>query len=205
MNKTTKIVLIVLGALLLIALLLVGWVVGTYNSLVTADENVNQKWANVQSAYQRRADLIPNLVDTVQEVVEFEQETQTQIAALRSQAVAAKQALDSADSPEETMAAIRQVDNVGQKYSGLNINVENYPQLRSNENFLSLQDELAGTENRVKVERDLYNQAVREYNVMVRRVPSNIIAAIFGFGQKDMFEAEEGADTAPDVGGLFDS
>ncbi|MCK5282880.1 MAG: LemA family protein [Nanoarchaeota archaeon] len=190
------ITLIIIGAVLLLS---VFWFIGSYNGLVGADEAVNEKWANVQSAYQRRADLIPNLVETVQGAVKFEKDTQTEIAALRSNAIAAREALKSAKTHQEQLAAMKQIDSAASTFAGLNINVENYPQLKATENFLSLQDELAGTENRVKVERDIFNLAVRGYNVRVRRFPTNIVAGMFGFGKKDMFEAEAGTEKAPKV------
>lgn len=190
------IVLIVIGAIILFTVL---WFIGSYNGLVRTDETVNEKWGNVQSAYQRRADLIPNLVETVQGAVKFEKETQTEIAALRSNAIAAREALRSAKTHQEQLAAMQQIDKAASTFSGLNINVENYPQLKATENFLSLQDELAGTENRVKVERDLYNKAVKNLNIKVRRFPTNIVAGMFGFEKKEMFEAELGAEKAPKV------
>ncbi len=202
MTKLTsgQITLIVIGVVLLLIIL---WVAGSYNGLVRQDETVNEKWANVQTAYQRRADLIPNLIATVQEAVEFEKGTQTQIAALRTGAIAAKDALSNAKTIEETQAAIQQSEQVMTQYRGLNINVENYPQLRATENFLSLQDELAGTENRIKTERDIYNAAVKAMNIKVRRFPTNIIAGIFGFEKKESFEADAGADEVPEVKELF--
>lgn len=190
------IALIVIGAIVLLSVL---WFIGSYNGLVRADETVNEKWANVQTAYQRRADLIPNLVETVQGAVKFEKETQTEIAALRSGAISARDALKSAKTQQEQLAAMNQADAVVTRFANLNINVENYPQLKATENFLSLQDELAGTENRVKVERDLYNKAVKDYSIRTRRFPTNIVANMFGFGKKDMFEAEAGAEKAPKV------
>ncbi|MBC8501204.1 MAG: LemA family protein [Nanoarchaeota archaeon] len=193
MNNNKK--WIIIGVVALVILIIVGWVVGAYNSLVTLDETVDEKWANVQTAYQRRADLIPNLVETVQGAADFESETQTEIAAVRTSAVAAQQAMASASTPGEVTAASAQVESAIAGFSGLNINVERYPELRAIENFLSLQDELAGTENRIKVERDIYNQAVRNYNVKVRKFPSNIIAGMFGFEKDEpFFEADEGAD-----------
>ncbi|MBR9699588.1 LemA family protein [Candidatus Woesearchaeota archaeon] len=194
--STGKTVLIVVAVLVLLSIF---WFIGSYNGLIRADETVNEKWANVQSAYQRRADLIPNLVSTVQGAVEFEKETQTEIAALRSGAIAAKRALENAQTPQEQMAAAREIDSIVNRFSGLNINVENYPQLKATENFLSLQDELAGTENRVKVDRDIFNKAVRDLNIKVRRFPTNIIAGMFGFEKRELFEAEAGSDQAPDV------
>jgi len=193
-NRTLWITLGIVGVVLLLVLFTV---IGLYNGLITTDETVNEKWANVQTAYQRRADLIPNLVDTVQAAVKFEQETQTQIAAVRTSAVAAKQAMSSASTPAEISAASKQVESAIAGFSGLNINVERYPDLKATENFLSLQDELAGTENRVKVERDIFNKAVKNYNLKVRRFPSNIIAGSFGFEKKELFEAEEGTSVAP--------
>ena len=190
------ITLIIIGV---VALFSIMWVVGSYNGLVGTDEQVNEKWANVQSAYQRRADLIPNLVETVQGAVNFEKDTQTEIAALRSGAIEARDALKSATTQAEAQAAMQKVDAAASRFSGLNINVENYPQLRATENFLSLQDELAGTENRVKVERDIFNGAVKIYNVKVRRFPTNILAGMFGFDKKNMFEADSGTENAPKV------
>ena len=198
-NKTLWIRLGIIGAVIL---MLIFTIIGLYNGLITTDETVDEKWANVQTAYQRRADLIPNLVDTVQAAVKFEQETQTQIAAVRTSAVAAQQAMNSAKTPAEISAASKQVESAIAGFSGLNINVERYPDLKATENFLSLQDELAGTENRIKVERDIFNKAVKNYNLKVRRFPSNMMAGMFGFEKKEMFEAEQGTDTAPT--NLFD-
>jgi LemA protein len=173
--------------------------IGNYNSFVTLEETVDAKWANVQSAYQRRADLIPNLISTVQGAADFEKDTQTEIAAVRTSAVAAQQAVKNANGPSELSAASAQVDASIAGFSGLNINVEAYPQLRAVESFLSFQDELAGTENRVKVERDIYNEAVRAYNTKVRRFPGTIFAGLFGFDKQDSFAAESGAENAPVV------
>ena len=194
--SNTQKTLMVIGLILLLSLF---WLVGSYNGLVSADELVNEKWGNVQSSYQRRADLIPNLMATVQGAVKFEQETQTQIAALRTGAIAAKQALNDATTPQEQMAAARQIDSIATEFSGLNINVENYPELKATENFLSLQDELAGTENRVKVDRDIFNKAVKDLNVKVRRFPTNIVAGMFGFEKRELFEATAGSEIAPKV------
>ncbi len=187
---------IVVGVVVLIILILIGWVVGAYNGLVSLDEGVGEKWANVQSAYQRRADLIPNLIETVKGYKNYEQETLTKITELRSEAGQAKIAVDSATTPEQLQTGMASMDGV---LSRLLVIVEAYPDLKASENFLSLQDELAGTENRVKVERDIFNKAVRDYNVKVRRFPSNIIAGMFDFETKTMFEAEAGTENAPKV------
>ncbi|HLD12666.1 MAG TPA: LemA family protein [Candidatus Nanoarchaeia archaeon] len=186
---------VILGIIIIILL----WTMGSYNGLVSSQETVKQTWSDVETTYQRRLDLIPNLVNTVQGAVEFEQTTQTQIAALRTGAVAAKEAYQQAGTQAEKIQAFQQSDQVLTQFRALNINVENYPELRATENFLSLQDELAGTENRITVARQRYNEAVKNYNVKTRRFPSNIIAGLFGFEQETAFEAQTGAEIAPVV------
>lgn len=180
------IALIVIGAIVLLGVL---WFIGSYNGLVRADETVNEKWANVQTAYQRRADLIPNLVETVKAYSNYEGEVLTQITEARA-------SIGKAATPAQLQAAGNELNSA---LARLLVVVENYPNLKANENYLSLQDELAGTENRVKVERDIFNNAVRAYNVKVRRFPTNIVAGMFGFEKKEMFEAEEGTEKAPKV------
>lgn len=196
MKQTTKILLGVLGAIIVLAIIIGLWIAGTYNGLVSSDENVAQKWANVQTAYQRRADLIPNLVETVKGYKNYEGETLTAITQLRSEAGQAKIAVDDATTPAQLDTAKTSMDSV---LSRLLVIVEAYPDLKANENFLSLQDEIAGTENRVKVERDNFNEAVKDYNVKVRRFPSNIIAGMFGFEVKTGFAADAGTENAPKV------
>lgn len=195
-KSKTKIWLIVGGVILVVLIL---WLVMGYNKLVGLDNSVTESWANVETQYQRRLDLIPNLVNTVEGAVAFEKETQTEIAALRTGITKAKQALSSAVTPEQQQAALAESDAVVSRFQGLNINVENYPQLKATENFLSLQDELAGTENRVAVARKDFNAAIKNYNNAVRKVPTNLIASVFGFEKKQSFEANEGAATAPKV------
>jgi len=187
---------IALIVIVVLVLIIGGWIAGSYNGLVSSQEGVDAKWANVQSAYQRRADLIPNLVATVQGMKNFEQDTLTQITQLRSEAGQAKINVDGATSPAQLQSAMGSMDSV---LSRLLVVVEKYPDLKSGENFLSLQDELAGTENRIKVERDIYNAAVKTYNVNVRRFPTNIIASMFGFDKRTMFEADSGSENAPKV------
>jgi LemA protein len=173
-----------------VAVILILWFVGSYNGLVGADETVNEKWGNVQSAYQRRVDLIPNLIATVQASADFETNLQTQVTAMRT-------GVSSAASPGD-------LDKVGVEIeSAINLVFENYPQVKSTENFLSLQDQLEGTENRIKTDRDIYNKAVKGLNIRVRRFPTNIVAGMFGFEKEDMFEADVGAEKAPDVKNLF--
>ena len=185
---TPAIVLISIGILALLAFM---WVSGTYNSLVSLDENLNQRFGNIQSAYQRRADLIPNLVATVKTSAAFEKELQTQIAGLRSGIV-------NAQAPAEMEVVSQRIN------SALTFAFEAYPNIKTTDQFQQLGAQLEGTENRIKVERDNYNGAVKDYNVQVRRFPGNIIAGMFGFGLKESFSATEGAEKAPDVNKLFE-
>jgi len=173
--------------------------IGIYNGLVKSDVSVDTAWGQVQTVYQRRADLIPNLVNTVQGAVNFEQETQTKIAELRSGVAAVKTEIQNAQTPAEMEAAAAKLDTIVGQYRGLNINVENYPQLRATENFLALQDELANTENKIAVERQRYNTAVQDFNTKVRVFPSNIVAGMFGFEKRTFFAAAAGAENAPTV------
>ncbi|MBS3167440.1 LemA family protein [Candidatus Woesearchaeota archaeon] len=172
--------------LIIVGIILVLWVASSYNGLVKLDEGVNGAWGNVQSAYQRRLDLIPNIIASVKGSAEFESEMQTKIASLRS-------GIGSATTPAE-------IDLMGQKINtAISLVYENYPQIKSTEGFRTLEVSLEGTENRIKTERDLYNAAVKAYNIKVRKVPSNIVAGIFNFDIKDMFKADEGAEKAPSV------
>lgn len=179
-------IVIILIAIIAIIFLVVMWAIVAYNSLVQKDVAVEKAWGNVQTAYQRRIDLIPNLVETVKGVVKFEQDTQTKIAALRS-------GITNANTPAELQDAGNQVNSY---IRGLNINVEAYPDLKANQNFLALQDELAGTENRIKFERDNFNGAVQSYKTSVRSFPTNFIAGMYGFvlDKWKMFEAQKDAD-----------
>ena len=184
-KRKIKIWWIVVGVIALLFLIFIG----SYNGLVNADEEVNRAWGNVETAYQRRADLIPNLVETVKGYKIHEEEVLTEITKARSQ-------IGKATTPSQLTAGDAALSSA---ISRLLVVVENYPDLKASENFLSLQDELAGTENRVKVERDSYNKAVKKLNIKVRKFPSNIIAGMFGFEKKESFEAETGAEKAPEV------
>ena len=181
-----------------IVAVVVVWAISGYNGLVANDENVNKAWANVQSAYQRRSDLIPNLVNTVKGYAEHEQQTLQDVVEARSKATSIN--IDAAtatpEQVEEWMAAQQEVSSALGRLIAIS---ESYPQLRANENFLALQTQLEGTENRIKTERDRYNEAVKEFNVKIRRFPTNILASMFGFERRAMFEAEEGAERAPEV------
>ena len=173
---------------------------GTYNRLVTLDQNVNKKWGDVQTVYQRRADLIPNLVNTVQGAANFEKSTLTEVTNAR--ASVGRVQLDPNKAPtdaaqlQQFQAAQGQLSNA---LSRLLVVAENYPQLRSNENFLGLQAQLEGTENRISVERNNFNGAVQDFNTAVRRFPTNMVAGMFGFSARPFFNAEQGAQRAPTV------
>src|SRR6266581_1921065 len=182
--------LIVIIVLVLIALVVFGQYVGVRNTLVTKNEAVKASWSQVDIALQRRADLIPNLVETVKGYATQEQTVFGDIAKARS-------ALLGAHSPAEKIAANGQLDSA---LGRLLVVVENYPQLKSNENFLRLQDELAGTENRIAVERRRYNEVVQDYNTFIATFPNSLVASIGGFTRNDAyFKTEEGARTAPKV------
>lgn len=174
------------------------WAVSGYNSLVSNEENVGKAWANVESAYQRRSDLIPNLVNTVKGYAQHEQKTLQDVVEARSKATSIR--VDASTStPEQMQQWISAQQEVGSALGRLIAISESYPQLRANENFLALQTQLEGTENRIKTERDRYNEAVKEFNVKIRRFPTNILASMFGFERREMFEAEAGAEIAPEV------
>ena len=192
------------GALvLLVVVLLVGFAgcagCGTYNTLVQKDEAVEEAWGNVETTYQRRADLIPNLVATVQGAADFERSTITEVTEARARATSINLTADDLDDP----AAIQRYAEAQQALSGalgrLLAVSENYPELRATEAFRDLQVQLEGTENRINTARRDYNAAVRDYNTSVRRFPANIVAGLTGFDRRVPFEAAEGAEDAPDV------
>lgn len=188
------------GTIILLGVLLalVVWGVSAYNGLVSKEESVNEKWGAVQTVYQRRADLIPNLVSTVKGYAEHEQTTLQEVTAARSRATSIN--IDpSTASPEQMEAWMAAQQELSSALGRLIAVSENYPDLKANQNFLSLQSQLEGTENRISVERQRYNEAVKEYNVSVRRFPNSIFASIFGFDKKPMFEAQAGAEVAPVV------
>lgn len=169
-----------------------------YNRLVDQDEAIAQQWAQVENAYQRRADLIPNLVNTVKGYADFEQETLTQVIEARSKATSIN--VDTENLSPEAIGQFQAAqEQLTSALSRLLVTVERYPELKANQNFLELQAQLEGTENRISFERKKFNDAVGEYNRSVRRFPRNIVAAIFGFDRKGYFEAEEGASEVPEV------
>nr|WP_294907915.1 LemA family protein [uncultured Lacibacter sp.] len=169
-----------------------------YNGLVKQDEVVKEKWNNVQSDYQRRADLIPNLVNTVKGEANFEQQTLINVIEARSKATSVK--VDPANITPEKLAEFQQAQSgVSSALSRLLAVVENYPNLKANEGFRNLQTQLEGTENRIKVARNDFNTAVKDYNTQVRSFPMNLLAGMFGFKPKEGFSAEPGSDKAPEV------
>jgi len=185
-----KAVLIIVIVLVVAALAMGGKYVGTRNQLVTEKEAVAAQWSQVDITLQRRADLIPNLVETVKGYGKHEQGVMDTVANARS-------ALLNAKTPQEKIAANNQLDNA---IGRLLVVVENYPNLKANENFLRLQDELAGTENRIAVERRKYNEKVQEYNTQIQLFPNNIVASLSGFTRNDAyFKTEPGARTSPKV------
>ena len=187
--------LIVLG---IIALALFGWVKNSYNGLVKDQESVETAWAQVENVYQRRADLIPNLVETVKGYAKHEQETLEGV--IEARANATKVTIDpSKMTPEDLKKYQEAQGEVTNALSRLIAVSESYPDLKANQNFLELQNQLEGTENRITVERNKFNEVARTYNTKRRTFPTNIIAGIFNFEEKPYFQAQEGADKAPKV------
>ncbi|MEN9939585.1 MAG: hypothetical protein RIR61_392 [Bacteroidota bacterium] len=194
MNRSTIILLSVLGGFVLILL----WGVGAYNRLVGLSESTESQWANVQSAYQRRADLIPNLVSTVKGYADFEKSTLTDVIEARSKATSVQISADNL-TPEKVAEFQKAQGELKGALSRLLVSVERYPDLKANQNFLALQSQLEGTENRINVERDRFNEQVRTYNSSVKRIPTSLVAAVGGFDARGYFEAEAEAQDAPEV------
>ncbi len=188
--------LIAIGVILIIALALYGSIRGAYNNMVQLDEDVAQQWAQVENVYQRRADLIPNLVNVVKGYAAHERETLEAVIEARSRATSVT--IDSQNITPEQLAQFQQAqEGLSSALSRLMVVVERYPDLKANQNFLELQTQLEGTENRIANERRKYAEVLRDYNTNIRQFPRNIYASIFGFDRKAQFEAMEGAQTAP--------
>ena len=187
------------GGVLLIAAILVIWGISAYNNLVTLNENVNQSWSQVENQYQRRADLIPNLVNTVKGYANFEKSVLTDVTEARAKVGQMTVTKDILDDP----AAFQKFQSIQGQLSGalsrLLVTVENYPDLKANENFLQLQAQLEGTENRIAVERRKFNEAVQTYNTSIKRFPNNFFAGLFNFKDKQYFKATAGSETPPKV------
>lgn len=186
---------IAIGIVVLLAL----YGISVNNSLVEKEENVDQAWAQVENQYQRRTDLIPNLVSTVQGAANFEQETLTEVIEARSRATSIN--VDPAQlNNESTIRQFEQAQQqLGSALSRLLVTVERYPELTATQNFRDLQNQLEGTENRISTERMRFNRAAQEYNTSLRRFPTNVMAGLLGFERKYYFEATEGSETPPDV------
>lgn len=192
--KKNKGMVITLAVIAVIAL----WSISAYNGMVGMDEGVQGKWADVETQYQRRSDLIPNLVNTVKGYAAHEKETLAAVVQARSEATSVK--IDPTNITAEQMAQYQQAQNgVSSALGKLLVVVEKYPDLKANQNFLELQAQLEGTENRITVARRNFNEAAKEYNTAIRRFPKNILAGMFGFEKKAYFEAEQGAEKAPQV------
>ncbi|MGM9738670.1 MAG: LemA family protein [Candidatus Cryptobacteroides sp.] len=193
--KKSLIWLLAVVAVVLVAGL---WAMNTYNSLVKSDEGVKSAWSQVENVYQRRADLIPNLVATVKGYAEHESSTLQAVVEARAKATQVTVAPDKLS--EADIAAFQAAQSeLGNAIGRLLVSVEAYPDLKASENFRDLQAQLEGTENRISVERKKYNDVAMEYNAKVRSFPANIIASMSGFEQKGYFKAAEGAETAPKV------
>lgn len=171
---------------------------GKYNGMVTKEETANTEWANVETQYQRRADLIPNLVNVVKGYAEHEKEVLTGVTEARAKA--SSMTIDPTNLTEENMAAFSQAQGqLNSALSRLLVTVEKYPDLKANQNFLELQAQLEGTENRISVARKRFNEVVQDYNTYIRVFPNNMLSGMFGFERKALFKADEGASTAPKV------
>ena len=191
MNKKTIIIVAIVAVLAF-------WGIGAYNGMVSVEEKATTEWAKVQSSYQRRADLVPNLVEVVKGYAAHESETLEAVVAARSKAT--QITIDPATAtPEQIVAFQAAQGEVSQALGRLLAITENYPDLKANEQFSELQAQLEGTENRIAESRRIYNEAVQTYNVTVRKFPNNIWAMIFGFEKKTPFAAEAGAEKAPEV------
>lgn len=199
MKRGTIILLAVLGVIAVLAFSLFTWVSGTYNGLVRQDEAVRQSWAQVQNQYQRRSDLIPNLVEVVKGYAAHERDVFTQVAEARASVGKLQVTPELLNNPQAFQQFQQAQSGLSSALSRLLAVAENYPQLKANENFLQLQAQLEGTENRISVERQRFNQAVQEYNTRLRIFPTNFLAGMMGFQQKEYFQAEAGVEQVPKV------
>ena len=190
----------IIPIIIIVALIFIigSWFAGLNNTMVTLDEKATAQWGNVESAYQRRSDLIPNIVNTAKGYAEFEQETLTQVIEARAKATSVN--VDPQNITPEQLAQFQQAQSgVSSALSRLLVTVERYPELQANENFKELINELERTENRINVERNRFNGEVQEYNTYIKKFPNNIVAGFLDFDEKGYFKADEGAQNAPDV------
>ena len=199
MSKTLKTILIIVGIVIVLAAMFVK----PYNTMVQKDEEASKAWANVENAYQRRLDLIPNLVKTVQGAADYEKGTLTEVIEARAKATSVQ--IDPNNLTEEAIAKFQAAqDQLSSALSRLMVVVERYPELKATKEFEDLMVSLEGCENRITVERGKFNEKVNDYNSYIRKFPNNIIAGLFNFDKKGYFKATEGADKAPDVEFNFD-
>ncbi len=190
--------IVTIGVILVLLVILVLSGVSTYNGLVSREEGVSAQWAQVENVYQRRADLIPNLVETVKGYANFERQTLTEVIEARAKATAVN--INPENLNAESLKQFQESQNgLSSALARLMVVVERYPDLKANQNFLELQAQLEGTENRISVERKKFNETAQSYNTYIRKFPKNIFAGMFGFEKKAYFEAEQGAEKAPDV------
>lgn len=190
--------LITIGVIVVIVFILYRVFAGSYNNMVTKEEQVTGAWAQVENVYQRRADLIPNLVNTVKGYADFEQETLQGVIEARSKATGVNVNADDL-SPEKLEQFQQAQQGLSSALSRLMVVVERYPDLKANQNFIKLQDQLEGTENRIAVERRRFNEVTQDYNTYIRRFPQTMLAGMYGFDKKGYFEADQGADEVPEV------
>lgn len=194
MKKSVTWIVVIIGILLVLFV----WVKGIYNNMVTMDEKVSSAWSQVENVYQRRADLIPNLVNTVKGYAAHESSTLEGVVSARARAT--QVTVNPDDLTPEKLEQFQQAQGeLSSAIGRLLMITENYPDLKANENFRDLQAQLEGTENRITVERQKFNEAAREYNVTIRRFPANLFASMFGFDKKAYFEGKEGVENAPVV------
>ena len=187
------------GVILLAVAMLVIWGISSYNNMVALDQSVIQSWSQVENQYQRRADLIPNLVNTVKGYADFEKEVLTKVTEARARVSQFNITPEVLNDPQAFAKFQSLQCELSGALSRLLVTVENYPQLKANENFLQLQAQLEGTENRISVERKKFNEVVQQYNTTIKRFPASMLAGLFGFGEKQYFKAIQGADTPPKV------
>lgn len=189
-----------IGAVVLLAVgILVAWGISSYNNMISLDQAVIQQWSQVENQYQRRADLIPNLVNTVKGYADFEKEVLTQVTEARARVSQFNITPEVLNDPQAFAKFQSLQGELSGALSRLLVTVENYPQLKANENFLQLQAQLEGTENRISVERRKFNEVVQSYNTTIKRFPASMLAGMFGFDEKQYFKAVQGAETPPKV------
>lgn len=198
MTKSTKKWLIPLIIIVVVGGIIYSMTAGVNNNAVDKQEDVKAAWANVESSYQRRSDLIPNLVSTVKGAADFEKSTLTDVIEARSKATSVNVDMDNL-SPDNIQKFQEAQSGLSSALSRLMVSVERYPELKATQNFQNLQSQLEGTENRINVARNRYNSAVRDYNKYIRKFPQNMVVGMFGFEKMESFTADKGAETAPDV------